>query len=1746
MRHTPLIAHRFLGALLLALAALYAPEAQAFKVKMHVRTANVAMYDAMDGAICMPGLTQHAAEEGQLPPQLPLGNTALQHFFSEYDENGQIETSYRTWLLQYAPYVRAGSIGPDGFPDMIIGQLFVHANHASPYDCESLSDGDCLDLNRFDEGPNALTRAFDFGISQLGALMQFAPESEAPRDKNEPKLSLLKKTFLGKPEWRSIDWAHEVLYRALHYHDDVLLDDNGLPNLELTSQQRNFYLEEKRAAIAFAMGYFMHMVGDGQIHTFINRLVAMPWSYFDTRTPKHPVYGPMSMMQEELQHMALERYISGLYLPGTEPAETMRHVDGLACAPFVPADKIEAQCIPDEELRPIQVESCNQCNPLRSINPADVDSRCDHCFKGCNPWKRICPPTLPTGGIICPRDKECRSLEDERESCKSTHTTDVKALNACLYSAEATCTDKVERCACNQSIKVLKDMRIIPQDQVEGTCLSDLSRTLSEETRALLDKAAELASDTFKDETYTPEVRESLERALTEGFCDTQPLDQHRVLGAGFVPTNPIDIRVPDEQGNHVEDATFDPAGILLDLNQNGRADLLNECILFNCRINPHSCPYNALDRDIPDDQATDAIPCRTIANAQGFEHLRYDPNSCDSGLYAPTAIDVDVNKLINAPRDAPIVEHFLNSNYIAAPKKFLSSVFYKDRRYHDLPQRPSHMANGPGASPRQPADYAPTLEPGELGTYSLGGYPVNAVHSMIDLLSMIRFYTRVGITDAIGMARRADPNNTVFRFLDRVPQVIDAGIAYLKQVAKALRESTVLNFEIRNPFTGNVLVTVDLGQRLARSTLIIADYLALIMPALQEGADRLMSGITSGLSLRMERLDAHLTTEWPKITTCMAEFANSGGGRFYAIDRVKQFMMDAINIMVTGATTCTQPQLVRDIIRGNVPNIRWTSQSVNELMQSSQWVSCEVERVILQRFYMEVLLPAFSKLYEETARRFVCPIVGIDAQDGKDLLARFVQGFGSHDSEAVREIQRRSGQTPDTKAGIDKLCEEAVELLFNPIELMNPLTEYVLGQSPFQISNDPPLTLRDFYRNMRVITTGTCWDGDLGHEVLLDRDRVRAAFGDFAITKPDGTTDACPDNQQFFSDLGLSQANEAATPSGGALTLDDPSLVDDPVWSPIRRALAQEFAPQLMPTRPTEYRGEWTAARTRFSGETYSPYRDFMKPNAYDAQNPARVPWIYEHPWEFDSRPGPPLVKTLDRMMNAPDPHSELLHEQLYYDEMERKFAKKKVHLMNSVGFTPVYNTMQLNKLSFMGPGSPVRGSCMIDEAQCLKDHARDPQRCQTLRVECEPGSIVSADLSKGTGLYSMIIHGNNLQPQQLGSGQQGWRDPRDLFHDIAPIKATGSKDEVLSEFFQEQYLSTHQPDVSHPGYRSCKSLDYHPLCNSIYDLDDPDQYCRQGHAWAYFLIKGLEDLEMLTRRLVKEQFGVTLPDRSRRTYRNEIDRTTESLFAAFWPKRSHDQCAWLSNSDNTKLRKHINNQSTNSNLEINLAKPYTPNKSNNELTTDLRNRNKNQEMLTSWLGNESWGHADHARDYAPTTRSFILDTTRRTLEQSALPEIAENGDYRPAPSTHSHNPTRFSLANKDSHISRIYSKTMSPHYCPLSPDQKDTDCDGIPDLCDNCPMIYNPDQQNSTDRGAWSHQGDACRGLDPIIQDLRCEAPVPTSPTRPNDTCEGNCCCQTVQTPSSAPTLLFLFAFIALLTRKKSNHVKTQGVLK
>jgi hypothetical protein len=235
----------------------------------------------------------------------------------------------------------------------------------------------------------------------------------------------------------------------------------------------------------------------------------------------------------------------------------------------------------------------------------------------------------------------------------------------------------------------------------------------------------------------------------------------------------------------------------------------------------------------------------------------------------------------------------------------------------------------------------------------------------------------------------------------------------------------------------------------------------------------------------------------------------------------------------------------------------------------------------------------------------------------------------------------------------------------------------------------------------------------------------------------------------------------------------------------------------------------------------------------------------------------------------------------------------------------------------------------------------------------------------------------------------------------------------------------------------------------------------------------------------------------------------------AAGWRIQDHDNCAWLTNSDDTAL------------LELTGAaykqlgtgrsyKRYAPEPTRADWEPPLRGDfvSTSGPKLDLFLeleptGTNRWAEAEHARDYTPHQRGFLINATQNTLPARATGQLVD-GSYVPPTPDVSYTPTRFSLANKDKHVVRLYAKMLAPFYCPLSgPDQADADCDGVPDLCDNCPRHYNPTQQRSTQRAGYTFAGDAClpdaSGAVPA-EELRCVAPAPLPPP---DVAESAGCC-------------------------------------
>lgn len=100
----------FLVAVLLGLSVLVPQKANAWKTKTHGYSANILLEDVRDGYIGVEGV------DYTVPPEYFLA------------------------LKDYPDAFRAGTLGPDFYPDMLTGQSYIH-----PYDADAgIGVGDWL------------------------------------------------------------------------------------------------------------------------------------------------------------------------------------------------------------------------------------------------------------------------------------------------------------------------------------------------------------------------------------------------------------------------------------------------------------------------------------------------------------------------------------------------------------------------------------------------------------------------------------------------------------------------------------------------------------------------------------------------------------------------------------------------------------------------------------------------------------------------------------------------------------------------------------------------------------------------------------------------------------------------------------------------------------------------------------------------------------------------------------------------------------------------------------------------------------------------------------------------------------------------------------------------------------------------------------------------------------------------------------------------------------------------------------------------------------------------------------------------------------------------------------------------------------------------------------------------------------------------------------------------------------------
>jgi hypothetical protein len=1630
--------------------------AWAFKTSMHVRTANVAMLDARDGAICMPGLTASLVGPDEAPPQIPLSNTPLVHFWHGFDAQGQERTVFRNWIIQYAPYVRAGAVGPDGYPDMLSGQLNIHPNTSVPYECTVASSTECYGLHEVADN-GRMREGLELAVSQiplLNSILQFSPP-KAAASPAMPTFGGLKETITGKPRWRSIDWAHEILYRAIHYkeeHEQFIRDNTRLDDVEKLRLVRIIH-EERRAAVAFALGFFMHMIGDGHVHSLINEIVAMPWNYFKTRQLSNAVYGLMAPMQEEFQHMAIERYLNDSYAPGAEDATVMRHVNGEACMPYVPLEQVNAECLPAEQIV-LPPMPCHACNPLRSAEPTDVSDRCDHCFVGkCNPWRELCTAELPPGPICSP-EQACDNHARNLAQCAALETEQARA--ACRRQEERACSEARERCACQRAVKVLVDSKVMTLEQaMRHSCQRPGARTLVAESDLFLGRFDELARADRERAIPAEVVSELGEWARRDaGRCDTRPLDLGYIRANVEEPVEPavkvmvdgVEVAVPGQ-------------GIEQDLNQNGAPDLLNECVWLNCQINPHLCPLGALDRDVDERAFLDVLPCFEPDPEQPMptRWARRHPDSCAEVRQGEDSIDVDPREVMKAKADSEIARIFLQSTYTLVPKQFVTEFFYMERSYSEFDPLPGLTGQAP--RPHVAADFEQRNKPDSYGSFSLGGYPVNVVHGMMDLLRLIDFYVQSALVDPLGLAREMDPGGPLDAMLTNITRLGDLGAGALRRVADALASSPLLNYTFRIPIIGKV-VRVEIGRALARPIYALANMVEAVWESMlaefERGAKRLAVSIGRGVRNRLHNMEGQLRKEWVEATTCMMEAVTSHQDLGYAMARMRRFFTGTAQILVLGGAACQEPMLVKTL-RDAEASFDWTMELLGEVGRAQLWVMCEAERILLQELYYKVVEPLMERISTEVITYLACDH-HLNLRDGSAFFKSDMDRAKAYEA-CVEMVEVMTRPMSYTRVIAEPLKQKllgvplkipVLRLKTAPmnVPLINTQVPFITG-AEFEIVTLVEQDLYEFMKSMRLILRGACWDGGNSELDVGARDQVRAAFGDFDLRGPDGKHKC------------------AASPQ------------------PIQ-AIAQRVA-------------------TTYETDNVTP-----RNSAFKAFDPAT--WLYPDE-EFERRDGPPIIRALDRLMQIADPYAMFTHERPQINFATKSLMYERMHAMNSVAFWPVYNTVQINKLAFMGPGSPTQAPCWVEELECKivkgRSCAQALDRCQRGLAASHAGSGLV-----GEGVHAMIFAANLQDPEFVGSGSRGWRPSADVYPDTSLLE-TGSG--ALDTFFQEQYISEHELEISHPGYRSCRDLQYNILCNSVYDLDNPDDYCRHAHAWAYEMVEGLDQKDLL-------KMQVTWPVRDFDTYSKYPEKNSR-IFSRYWRIQDHDNCAWLAGADEPALFDYTD--SAYALLDPNRKyAPYAPDDERADYQLKLHGNDvagaTRTNLFTDLRDPGVWAYAEHARDYTPHQRSFLVDATQRTLAADALGSM-KDGVYAPPVAEATYTPTRFAMANKDKHVSRLYAKTLSPFYCPLAGrEQADADCDGVPDLCDNCPQHYNPTQRRTTQRAGYTFAGDICQADEAGVippADLRCvRPPPPPADEAAAMSCLGDCQCDTTVAGASA----------------------------
>ncbi len=401
--------------------------AHAFKIKTHVYTANIAMSDIVDGKAYFPGMVhphRYEAKALGLPSESP-GDGPTEEAITEFclaatgmpicEWTDVLEVPVagygQPWgtpletmpsgtvsggpLLQlaiylYPAYVRAGTIGPDGYPDVIWGNQTTHVDHA-----------------RFEVPVGAPP-----GAPKEATFLRKKLDHDPSMADVSVSIPTHKRWDLSTWTWRSIDWGLIILAEAYRFHADAAF---GTPEFHKRLQ-----------AIAFSYGYLLHMSGDSFMHEYVNRLSGGNFDF----THGGGMYGSAT---EEVKHIVVETFVDG-YVTSDLFTAARFAVDPNSTDPKIPGNN--GVVLPDGNSLPQgiacpgpQPERWSYCNALDpafaqgGVFPGAATDRCmdkpQNPWGACDPWRQVCvspaeadqifedsttlpPECQPIEGSICP------------------------------------------------------------------------------------------------------------------------------------------------------------------------------------------------------------------------------------------------------------------------------------------------------------------------------------------------------------------------------------------------------------------------------------------------------------------------------------------------------------------------------------------------------------------------------------------------------------------------------------------------------------------------------------------------------------------------------------------------------------------------------------------------------------------------------------------------------------------------------------------------------------------------------------------------------------------------------------------------------------------------------------------------------------------------------------------------------------------------------------------------------------------------------------------------------------------------------------------------------------------------------------------------------------------------------------------------------------------------------------------------